>query len=249
MAPGIPRGAASRGIVQVAKAAGHTSLPGMSLALKLLSVNAGRPAYLGEWQGEPVISSIAKAPVADATIGVGVLNIEGDEQADLTVHGGADKAVYAYPADHWPWWKAQAGFETRAASFGENLTVYGADEDVVRIGDEFKWGDVLLQVSEPRAPCFKFMMYSGRADLAARMTVSARTGWYFRVLETGRAPTHGALSRTATDAAMPSVREAFIARLHPRQPRELIERVIAAPALARSWRAGLMRNLRALGND
>ena len=177
----------------------------MTLILDLLSVNVGRPAHLGMWQGEPIVSSIAKVPVRAETVGVGASNIEGDEQADLSVHGGLDKAIYAYPADHWPWWQTEAGFEARPAAFGENLTLRGAGEEAVRIGDEFTWGEARLQVSEPRAPCFKFVMHSGRADFGARMTVSARTGWYFRVLETGRAPVRGPLTRVVTQAASPSV--------------------------------------------
>jgi MOSC domain-containing protein YiiM len=217
----------------------------MTLTLELLAVSVGRPAVLGVWQGETVISAIRKSAVTAGEVLVGATNIEGDKQADPCVHGGADKAVYAYSADNWPWWKSQAQFEGMPAAFGENLTLRGADEIAVRIGDVFAWGDVRLEVSEPRAPCNKFAMFTGRQDLGPLMTISARTGWYFRVLHTGVAPTRGTLTRTATDETMPSVREAFIARYHPRTPAAIIDKVLAAPALARSWRAQVIRRRRA----
>lgn len=219
----------------------------MSLELELLAVSVGMPAPLGVWQGERIVSGIRKTPLERDTIAVGETNIAGDGQADLSVHGGPDKAIYAYPADHWAWWKAEAGFDAAPAAFGENLTLRGADEHAVRIGDVFQWGNVRLEVAQPRAPCFKFAMLTGREDMGARMTVSGRTGWYFRVLETGAAPVRGALTRTATNEAMPSVREAFVAVYHPRVRSDVIEKVLAAPALSRAWRGGLLKRLRAAG--
>lgn len=219
----------------------------MSPRLDILAVSTGMPAPLGVWQGEPVISGIRKAPVQSEAIFVGATNIAGDGQADLSVHGGADKAIYAYPADHWPWWKTEAGFDAGVAAFGENLTVRGADEHTIRIGDRFEWGEVSLEVSQPRAPCFKFSLLTGREDLGARMTASGRTGWYLRVLQTGMAPVRGRLERIATDAAMPSVHEAFVAVYHPRVRGNVIEKILAAPALSGAWRSGLLRRLRAAG--
>src|SRR5262245_19236313 len=196
------------------------------------------PAHLGQWQGEDVISGIRKAPLDAPNVAVGETNIAGDGQADLTVHGGPDKAVYAYPADNWPWWKAQANFEGKPAAFGENLTLEGADEDVIRIGDRFIWGPVELEVCQPRAPCFKFTLLTGREDMIARMMVGARTGWYFRVLKEGVAPTSGVLHRTATDETMPTIHEAFVAVYHPRVRSDIIEKVLVAPALSFAWRNG-----------
>jgi len=219
----------------------------MSLELELLAVSVGMPAPLGVWQGERIISGIRKMQVDGDTVAAGDTNIAGDGQADLSVHGGPDKAIYAYSADHWPWWKAEAGFDAAPAAFGENLTVRGADEHAVRIGDIFQWGAVRLEVAQPRAPCFKFAMLTGREDMGARMTVSGRTGWYFRVLETGTAPVCGTLKRMATNEAMPSVHEAFVAIYHPRVRSDAIEKVLAAPALSRDWRGGLLKRLKAAG--
>ena len=219
----------------------------MTLSLELLAVSVGMPAPLGVWQGEEIVSGIRKHVVAGDTVTVGSTNIAGDGQADLSVHGGPDKAIYAYPADHWPWWKEQAQFDGAPASFGENLTVRGADEHAVRIGDRFAWGGVTLEVSQPRSPCFKFSMLTAREDMGARMTISGRTGWYFRVLETGTAPVRGPLARVESNAAMPTVHEAFVAVYHPRVRSDAIEKVLAAPALSSAWRGGLIRRLRAAG--
>src|SRR5262249_39459547 len=127
------------------------------------------------------------------------------------------------------------------------LTLVGADEDAIRIGDRFTWGPVELEVSQPRAPCFKFTMLTGREDMSARMTVSGRTGWYFRVLKEGLAPTSGELQRTSTDERMPSIHEAFVAVYHPRVASDIIEKVLVAPALSFAWRNGLLRRLKAAG--
>jgi MOSC domain-containing protein YiiM len=215
--------------------------------IKLLAVSVGQPAPLGIWEGEEVISGIKKTPLSVASVAVGETNIAGDGQADLTVHGGPDKAVYIYAADHWPWWEAEAKFAAAPASFGENLTIEGADEHEIRIGDRFEWGSAVLEVSQPRAPCFKFTMLTARQDMAARMTVSARTGWYVRVLQTGDAPTSGTLTRTHTDEAMPTVRDAFVAVYHPRVRSDVVERVLSAPKLSPDWRRGILRRLRAAG--
>jgi len=185
-------------------------------------------------EGEPVFSGIAKARVQDDAVFVGRENIEGDGQADLRVHGGRDKAVYAYPADHWPWWQSEHGLACAPNTFGENLTLAGADETRVAIGDRFRWGDALLEVSQPRAPCFKLGIHA-REDIPARMTVSARCGWYFRVVEVGFARIDDALVRER-DTGGPSVREAFAAALHPRTPEASRIRVREAVDLSPAWK-------------
>src|SRR5271165_263826 len=120
--------------------------------LRILSVNVGLPRVLGTLQGEPVLSGFHKDVVTADMVYVSATNIEGDGQADLTVHGGPDKAVYSYPAGHWHWWESEKHLPCAAGTFGENLTLEGADEDAVAIGDRFRWGSVLLEVSQPRAP-------------------------------------------------------------------------------------------------
>jgi MOSC domain-containing protein YiiM len=213
--------------------------------LRLISVNVGMPRTIGTLHGEPVLSGIAKAPLESSTVFVGATNIAGDGQADLSVHGGVDKAVYCYPADHWPWWEREKAFPCRPAAFGENLTVEGADETEVAIGDRFRWGDVVLEVSQPRAPCFKFAIYANRPDAPALMTVSGRSGWYFRVIQEGNAPVGPSVFARVSGAGGPSVREAFFAALHAHADKETLKRVADTPALASSWRHAVARRLRA----
>src|SRR5262245_16335871 len=134
--------------------------PGALMKLALLSVNVSQPKVLARVGEEVVMSAIGKAPVATQDIRVLKETLEGDRVADPTVHGGADKAVYAYPADNWPWWQNEHALACRPGAFGENLTLSGADETGVRIGDRFSWGDALLEVSQPRQPCFKFQLHT-----------------------------------------------------------------------------------------
>ena len=210
--------------------------------LAILSVNIARARVIASVDGEPVLSGIDKRPVLH-DVQVGRLGIAGDEQADLTVHGGADKAVYAYPARNWPWWKTARHLDCVPATFGENLTLDGCDEDDVAIGDRFRWGDAVLEVSQPRAPCYKLAIHLGRADVPTAMTVFARCGWYYRVVEEGRAPaTDTKISRIDARGG-PSVRDTFRALFDPRMADAAKLRVLEAPELAASWRRPLARKL------
>ncbi|MEC3982321.1 MOSC domain-containing protein [Amycolatopsis sp. H20-H5] len=161
--------------------------------MELRDVFVGRPSVLGTERGTPVLSAISKAKVAAKSLELTEINLDGDDQADRTVHGGVDKAVYVYPAEHYAAW-ASEGFETAVGDFGENLSVTGADEDTVRIGDVWSWGDALLQVCQPRTPCFKLAMKTARKDVIPGMIDSGRSGWYLRVLRPGEVPTSGVLA-------------------------------------------------------
>jgi MOSC domain-containing protein YiiM len=211
--------------------------------LRIRSVNIARPRIIGAWNGEPVLSGIAKSPVAADTVLVGKTNIDGDGQADLSVHGGHDKAVYAYPSSHWPWWEREKHLACGPATFGENLTLEGVDENEVTIGDRFRWGDAILEVSQPRAPCYKLAIHTARPDAPQLMTLSARSGWYLRVIAEGAAPSRGATMERIAESAGPSVREAFAALFDPRISTEERRRVHDTPALAAAWRRGLALKL------
>lgn len=215
------------------------------MELRLVSVNVGMPRIIGTVHDQEVLSGFGKSPVAVASIDVGATNIAGDGQADLSVHGGIDKAVYAYPIDHWPWWERAQAFPCAPAIFGENLTLSGAVETDIAIGDRFSWGEVELEVSQPRAPCFKFAMVTKRPDAPAAMTASGRCGWYFRVIVPGRAPVENAVLVRKASAGGPNVRDAFFAALDPKIPVQILANVYAAPALASSWRASVGRRLAA----
>jgi MOSC domain-containing protein YiiM len=211
--------------------------------LRILSVNIARPRIIGMWNGEAVLSGIAKTPAAADMLFVGRTNIDGDGQADLSVHGGPDKAVYAYPSSHWPWWENEKHLACRPATFGENLTLEGADENDVAIGDRFRWGDAVLEISQPRAPCYKLAVHTARPDAPQLMTLSARCGWYLRVIAEGTAPARDASMERIVPSGGPSVRDAFRALFDPRISTDVRRRVRDTPALARAWRHGLAAKL------
>ncbi|HEY1838311.1 MAG TPA: MOSC domain-containing protein [Rhizomicrobium sp.] len=233
----------------------NTSAPGLTRAiacefgkqnvmqLRLLRVCVGRPQIIAHVGAQPVFSAIAKHPVT-GNVFVGKANIDGDAQADLTVHGGFDKAIYAYPADNWPWWESQQMLPCSPNTFGENLTLEGADESQISIGDRFVWGDAELEVSQPRGPCYKLAIHTRRANTPAIMTVSARSGWYLRVTREGEAPPHGTLIRIHASGA-PNVRDAFMAAYHPHVPESDRVRVLEVPELAENWRMAVARKLTA----
>lgn len=152
--------------------------------MKLISLNVGLPRLV-IWRGEPVSTSIFKEPVLGRAM-LRTLNLDGDRQADLTVHGGRDKAVYAYPAEHYPLWRAELPeMNLPYGMFGENFTTEGLDESTVNIGDEFRVGAARVVVVQPRMPCYKLGLRFGRADIIKRFHQSRRTGFYLRVLEEG----------------------------------------------------------------
>jgi MOSC domain-containing protein YiiM len=146
---------------------------------KVVSLRVSRAKAI-KYQGDEILTGIYKEPV-EGRIALKTLNLDGDEQADLTVHGGIDKAVYAYPSEHYPWWRQElpeTQFEYGA--FGENLTTEGLFEL-----DEFRVGTAVIRVSQPRLPCYKLAIKIGRDDIVKRFVRSARSGIYFSVVEEG----------------------------------------------------------------
>jgi MOSC domain-containing protein YiiM len=206
------------------------------MELRLESVNVGQIRRIGTRDGEPLMSAIAKERVSAPSIQVRALGLEGDVQANPRVHGGPDKAVYAYPADNWAWWELEKRFACRPGVFGENLTLRGADETDVHIGDRFAWGEAILEISQPRSPCHKFQTFSQRQDASALMTISGRCGWYMRVIREGMAPVETYIERISKSDG-PTVREAFHAHFNKKTDPEIRARVAAFPALSDAWRA------------
>ena len=215
------------------------------MELRLLSVNVGLPRVVAVVNGERVYSGIAKAPIARESVFVGMTNIDGDAQADLSVHGGADKAVYAYLADNWRWWETEHTLLCAPNTFGENLTLEGADETQVSIGDRFRWGDAKLEIAQPCGPCYKLAIHTHRADTPQIMTISARCGWYFRVTREGEAKPHSTLTRIHASGG-PSVRDAFAAAYHPQVSDAARRAVFEAPELAENWRDAVAKRLTAI---
>jgi MOSC domain-containing protein YiiM len=209
--------------------------------VEIVGVFVGKPTVIGQVRGRPVESGIAKAPVSASALHLAPTNLAGDRQADLTVHGGVDKAVYAYPSEHYRGWQAE-GFDVEVGGVGENLALAGAREDEVLLGDVWRWGEALVEVSQPRAPCFKLAMHTSRRDIGPRMTESGRCGWYLRVLEPGTVPTHGRLVLHDRVPNAPSVAETFAAMFSPGagDDGDVVAKVLASRALADSWRTGIL---------
>ena len=212
--------------------------------VRLVSVNVGLPEVIGatRW-GKPIRSGIVKRPVTTADICLDTLNLDGDRQADLTVHGGRDKAVYAYPVEHLPLWNEELGTDFGPGTFGENLTTAGWLEDEVRIGDVWAWGEARLQVSQPRSPCYKLATVTGRPDLLKRLVRTGRTGWYLRVLHAATVPVAGPIKVVERDPAGISVLLAHRASLPGALDRADVEAVAGVGALAADWRHWVLHQL------
>jgi MOSC domain-containing protein YiiM len=207
--------------------------------IQVQAVNVGKPTYLMDRHGAPIMSGIRKQRLPDGPVIVGETNILGDGQADLVSHGGPDKAVYAYPAEHLPLWREEIGYDGGDSSFGENLTIFGILEDEARIGDIWRWGAVLLQVSQPRWPCYKLAERSGHRDMVKRLVDSHRSGWYLRVLQAGETRTDAPIELVERDARELTVREAFVARINLATIDDVTrQRMVSHPALSVAWREG-----------
>ncbi len=220
--------------------------PGANAAIDVVAVHVGTPSLLAEQRGERVYSGISKRPVdSSTTLWLSLLNLAGDGQADLSVHGGPDKAVYAYPSEHLDGWTAELGGDDLGpAPFGENLSTRGATESDVRIGDVWSWGGALLQVCQPRWPCFKLALHRGRADVQTRMRSTGRTGWYLRVLEPGEVEVGAPIAVVRADAAGLTVHDAHLAMADRAvEDRARTEALARHPALAAEWRDPLVERL------
>jgi MOSC domain-containing protein YiiM len=210
--------------------------------MKVVSLNVGLPREI-EVEGGSVLTSIFKVPV-DRRLRVSRLNFEGDEQSDLTVHGGIDKAVYAYPFEHYDAWrKEMPEVEFPLAVFGENLTIEGLLEDV-RIGDLFRIGTAEFMVTQPRLPCYKLGIRFGRMDMLKRMLRNGRTGFYFAVTTEGDVGPGDAIEPIKRAAEGLTV--ADVVRLYTVEAnnQELLRRATQTSGLPDSWKDYFRKRLR-----
>jgi MOSC domain-containing protein YiiM len=182
------------------------------------------------------MTGIFKEPV-DGAVMLRRLNLDGDRQADLSVHGGISKAVYAYPAEHYEFWKKELpDMQLPYGMFGENLTTEGLLEDGVNVGDRFRIGEAELMVTEPRMPCYKLGIKFGRSDILRRFLASRRTGFYLAVLKEGRVKSGDSVELLSRDAN--NIAIADITRLYAFEKDDLgtLQRVVKLEALSESWR-------------
>lgn len=204
--------------------------------MKIISVNAGMPREISH-EGKMILTGIFKTPVA-GRVRVRALNIDGDRQADLTVHGGASKAVYAYPSEHYEFWRGQLpDVELPWGSFGENLSTQGLLEKDVCIGDRLCAGSVELIVTEPRLPCYKLNAKFLRDDMVKRFLRSRRTGFYLSVAREGEISAGDPIDVLRRDEARMTI--ADITRLYAfdRNNRDGMRRAADLDALPESWRS------------
>ena len=198
---------------------------------RLLSVNVGRPAQLAVRRGRPLMSAIGKAPV-DGSVRVAGVNLEGDDQADRRVHGGPDKAVYAYAREDTTFWEGELGRSLGPGAFGENLTTEGLDVSGAVVGERWRVGSVELEVCQPRLPCNKLALRMGEPLMVKRFAQASRPGAYLRILREGSLgagdvievlsrPAHGITVREVSDAIL--LDETLLVRAAgaPQLPRDL----------------------------
>ncbi|HEY2972655.1 MAG TPA: MOSC domain-containing protein [Pyrinomonadaceae bacterium] len=213
--------------------------------LKLISVNVGLPREVN-WNGTTITTGIFKEPV-DGPVMLRTLNLDGDRQADLSVHGGVSKAVYAYPSEHYKYWETELpDVRLPYGMFGENLSTEGLLEDSVNVGDRFRVGEAELMVTEPRMPCYKLGIKFGRADILKKFLASRRTGFYFAVLKEGQVKAGDSielLSRDANDIAVADVTRLYA---FEKDDLEMLQRVVKHEALSESWRDYFQHHLEKL---
>ena len=213
--------------------------------MKLISLNVGLPRVV-EWNGGQVATGIFKEPVQGPVI-LRTLNLDGDRQADLSVHGGVSKAVYAYPSEHYEFWRRELpDMELPYGMFGENFTTEGLREDAVNIGDRFRAGTAELMVTEPRMPCYKLAIKFGRADIIKRFLQSRRTGFYFAMLKEGEVKARDAIEPLSRDEN--NVAVADITRLYAFEKDDLVtlRRAVKLKALPESWRQYFQKQIQKL---
>ena len=204
------------------------------MTASLISVNVGLPRTV-QWRDQTVTTAIFKSPV-DGPVPLREHNLEGDQQADLSVHGGPTKAVYVYPTEHYAYWRGELpDVEFGWGHFGENFSVEGMDEESICIGDEFSVGTARLVVTEPRMPCFKLSVRFGRADMPKRFLQSGRSGFYFGVVEEGQVQAGDALELLLKHPDGLTVADVASLYTTERGNIALLKKAISATALPESW--------------
>jgi MOSC domain-containing protein YiiM len=195
------------------------------------SVNVGTPREVS-WRGRTVTTAIWKDPV-QGRVRVRGVNADGDRQADLEVHGGVDKALYAYAAEDLEWWAGQLGREVAPGSFGENLTVRGVDVSGALVGERWRAGATLLEVSQPRVPCFKLGIRMGSQRFPSRFAAAGRPGAYLRILAEGAVAAGDPVEVVHRPGHGLTVAE--VSRIY-HQDRAGAARLLQVPELSGSWK-------------
>jgi MOSC domain-containing protein YiiM len=203
--------------------------------MQLVSVNVGLPRTV-IWKGRTVKTGIFKTPT-NGRVRVQTLNLDGDRQADLSVHGGPDKAIYVYPSEHYDYWRGEfPNMELPWGMFGENFTTTGLVEGAVNVGDTFRIGSAVAMVTQPRVPCYKLAAKFGREDIVKRFLASGRSGFYLKVVQEGEVGVGDVIELISRDGHAVTVED--VANLYRDGPDQvsLLQRVVQVEALPENWR-------------
>ena len=205
--------------------------------MKLISLNTGLPRNV-TWHGRTVTTAIYKQPVA-GRVALRKLNLDGDRQADLTVHGGEHKAVYCYPLAHYDYWKAQLSHDLPLAMFGENFTVDGLLESSVHLGDQFSVGSTEVVVTQPRLPCYKLGIRFESDDMVRRFLASGRTGFYLAVTregEVGAGDDIKVIARDPNAVPVSEITRLYVAKRYGADDVRSVQRALRVQSLPESWK-------------
>ena len=203
--------------------------------MKLVSLNVGRPQFV-VYKGTTINTGIFKKPVA-GPIQLRTLNLDGDRQADLSVHGGPNKAVYGYPSEHYPYWRRELpGTDTPFGAFGENFTTMGLAEDDLHIGDRFQIGSAIVMVRQPRTPCYKLAAKFQRDDMLERFLLSGRSGFYFSVEQEGTVAAEDSFALLTRNERGITIADMNRLLVSERYDHDLLRKAIETVALPEQWR-------------
>lgn len=209
--------------------------------IEIVSLNVGKPKTV-QFGKKEVETGFHKSSTSD-TLFLSTVNFEGDGQGDLVHHGGVEKAVCVYPSEHYPFWENELKRPLSNGSFGENLTLRGLTEEAVCIGDTFKIGEAVVQVSQPRQPCFKLSLVHELKQLPVIMQDTGYTGFYFRVLQEGLVSASDSLVRISRPELAISATEANRLMHHDKDDFAGIQRILSVKELSASWRKTFQKRL------
>jgi MOSC domain-containing protein YiiM len=208
--------------------------------MKLISLNVARPR-LTVYKGATINTGIFKQPVSEP-VQLRTLNLDGDRQADLSVHGGPYKAVYAYPSEHYDFWRQELhGVDLPWGVFGENFTTSGLSEDLLHIGDRLQIGSAIVMVRQPRMPCYKLAAKFQRDDLIDRFLLSGRSGFYFSVEKEGEVAPGNSLEFLSRNSDGITIAEMNRLLVRDRYNPDLLHKAMKTAALPESWRENFAR--------
>jgi MOSC domain-containing protein YiiM len=219
--------------------------------MKLISVNCGLPKEV-LWHRQSVITSIFKEPV-EGRVALRTLNLDGDRQSDLTVHGGKDKAVYCYQLSHYDYWKVELrGRPLAPGAFGENFTIDGPGDDSIHIGDRFVIGSAEVVVTQPRLPCYKLGIRFESDDIIERFLESGRSGFYLAVTREGEVRAGDEIALVSPDPHSVSVSDImrlYLAKKYDVTDAAVVRRALEIEALTDSWKEFFLEKLSRLGTS